>query len=268
MRCLPYGVPHPLTAHLMDDDVNAPIVARTAPWGLVATILFAVLIGGAYLMLQFAVLALLVWAGGPEAAKGGATHGLVRLRDYGDVLTFGLLVSAAGGGTLLLLIVRARRGLRVRDYLAWRRVPLWQFAFWIAILLLYIVAWETLARYLGHQQTPAFMETAYRTTHFLPLLWLAIIVVAPLFEELFFRGFLFAGIAASRLGVTGAVLLTAALWAGLHMQYKLYDMTSVFLLGLMFAIARHRSGSLWPSLSMHIFANLVATVETALKLMG
>jgi membrane protease YdiL (CAAX protease family) len=84
---------------------------------------------------------------------------------------------------------------------------------------------------------------------------------------LWFRGFLFAGIGATPLGVPGAILLTAGLWAALHMQYDLYDMSSVFLLGLLFGTARYRTGSLWPSLSMHMFANLVATVETAAKLM-
>lgn len=251
----------------MIDGTQSSATHQGQPWGPLATAGATLLIGVAYLALQYGVLALILWITGPDAGRIAAIHGIQALRDYGDVLTLGLLVSAIGAGSLLLWLTRARRGITLGQYLAWRRVSFGTIAFWLGLLLLYIVAWELLAHYLGHDQTAAFMRTAYRTTHLLPLLWLAVIVVAPTFEELWFRGFLFAGIARTRLGVAGAILLTAGLWAALHMQYDLYDMTSVFLLGLLFGAARHRTGSLWPSLSMHMFANLVATVETAAKLM-
>jgi membrane protease YdiL (CAAX protease family) len=252
--------------------MNEPSVesgpVRTGPWSLPATIGFALLVGALYMLLQFGVMVVLVGIGGHASGHAANAHGIGSLRNYGDVLTFGLLLSAVGAGALLLVIVRARRGLAVGDYLAWRRVSFQAIAFWIGMLVLYILAWEFLASFLGRNQIPGFMRAAYTSTSYIPLLWAAVIVFAPVFEELFFRGFLFAGIAASRLGAAGAVVLTAVLWAGLHMQYDLYDMTSVFLLGLLFGMARLRSGSLWPSLSMHMFANLVATVETAVKLMG
>jgi membrane protease YdiL (CAAX protease family) len=251
----------------MNDGPVEPQAVRVGPWGLPATIGFALLVGAVYMLLQFAVLVILVGIGGHPKGGAAGAHGMASLRNYGDVLTFGLLGSAIGAGTLLLLIVRARRGLAAGDYLAWRRISFPAIAFWLGTLVLYVLAWEFLASFFGREQIPGFMRSAYTSASFIPLLWIAIIFVAPLFEELFFRGFLFAGIAASRLGATGAVILTAGLWAGLHMQYDLYDMTSVFLLGLLFGMARLRSGSLWPSLSMHMLANLVATVETAAKLM-
>jgi len=40
-----------------------------------------------------------------------------------------------------------------------------------------------------------------------------------LFEELFFRGFLFRGLSSSFMGPVGAVLVTSALWALIHTQY-------------------------------------------------
>ena len=91
----------------------------------------------------------------------------------------------------------------------------------------------------------------------------ALLVAAPLFEETFFRGFLFRGFASSFLGVIGTVLVTAGLWALLHVQYDAYGIALVFALGLLLGIARARTGSLWVPIAMHSAANLVATIETA-----
>ena len=46
----------------------------------------------------------------------------------------------------------------------------------------------------------------------------------PVFEELFFRGFLLEGFRRTFLGTTGAVVLTSLLWAVIHTQYDLYYM--------------------------------------------
>ena len=57
----------------------------------------------------------------------------------------------------------------------------------------------------GRPDIPDFMVTAWHSAGFMPLLWIAVIIAAPLGEEILFRGFLFAGIAKSRLGGLGAM---------------------------------------------------------------
>ena len=108
------------------------------------------------------------------------------------------------------------------------------------------------------------METAYASADPLWVLWLALVVAAPIFEETFFRGFVFKGFAASPIGPGGAIAVTAALWAMMHTQYDAYGIATVFAIGVLLGVARWRTGSLWVPLAMHGVANVIATVEAAL----
>ncbi len=96
----------------------------------------------------------------------------------------------------------------------------------------------------------------------MPLLWIALIVAAPVFEEIFFRGFLFRGFLGSRLGSFGTIVVTSLLWTVIHIQYDLYDMASIFVIGLLLGLSRFRSRSLYVPIAMHAVNNLVAAIET------
>jgi membrane protease YdiL (CAAX protease family) len=89
---------------------------------------------------------------------------------------------------------------------------------------------------------------------------MATVVFAPLFEEVFFRGFLFEGFRYSKLGPAGAIFVTSIVWAGFHMQYGLFQIASIFVLGIILGVVRYRTNSLWPPLAMHVFNNLLAMV--------
>lgn len=80
------------------------------------------------------------------------------------------------------------------------------------------------------------------------------VIVAPLVEETFFRGFLFAAFR-RRYGWKKGALITAALFAIVHLN--LLAIPTLFLLGLALAFLYHRSGSLWPSMIMHAIWNAV-----------
>jgi uncharacterized protein len=111
---------------------------------------------------------------------------------------------------------------------------------------------------------PEFMREAYATAEPLWLFWIALVVAAPLFEEVFFRGFLFSGLESSALGPAGAIVVTGAVWAAIHFQYDAFDMTLILCLGLVLGVARLSTRSLLVPFVMHATMNLVATAETAL----
>jgi membrane protease YdiL (CAAX protease family) len=72
------------------------------------------------------------------------------------------------------------------------------------------------------------------------------------------------GLSSSRLGASGAVLLSALAWASIHGQYDWYGIVTIFALGLLLGAARVRTRSVVTPLVMHIAANLIATLEAAL----
>lgn len=84
---------------------------------------------------------------------------------------------------------------------------------------------------------------------------LVIGIGAPLSEELLFRGFLFSGLAKSRLGVAGTGVLTAVLWTALHFGYSMFGLIEVFAIGLYFSWLLVRTGSVWVTIFCHAVYN-------------
>jgi hypothetical protein len=90
--------------------------------------------------------------------------------------------------------------------------------------------------------------------------WLMLTVIgigAPLSEELLFRGFLFSGLAKSKLGLVGAGVLTSLLWTLLHLGYSIFGLIEVMSIGLYFAWLLARTGSLWVTMFCHAVYNTV-----------
>jgi membrane protease YdiL (CAAX protease family) len=87
------------------------------------------------------------------------------------------------------------------------------------------------------------------------LFLLAGVIVAPLVEELFFRGFVFSGLR-TRYGWSRAAVISSALFALFHLQPL--AIPPMFLLGYLFAFIYQRSRSLWPAILMHVLMNALA----------
>jgi membrane protease YdiL (CAAX protease family) len=86
-----------------------------------------------------------------------------------------------------------------------------------------------------------------------------ILVLAPLGEELLFRGVIFKLLATKSTAL--AILITAALFAGSHFQYSWLGMVLVFMDGLYYGLARAWSGSTLLTIAMHCAGNGVAVYQ-------
>ena len=87
------------------------------------------------------------------------------------------------------------------------------------------------------------------------------LVVAPLGEEILFRGFFLQGLT-RRWGFWPAAIVTSAVFALAHLLPYLY--VPVFIMGLAFAWLFWRTGSLWASIAAHATMNLTSLVVAAL----
>jgi uncharacterized protein len=168
---------------------------------------------------------------------------------------------------VVLAIRRARHP--VAEYLGLDRRPhLREVVFCLVSVTVLLVASDLLSWTIGHDLIPPFMVKVYEATRdagapAVLLLLIAAVVAAPIGEEIMFRGFLFRGWAASPLGIAATIMLTSAIWAGIHVQYDWYGVVQVFCLGLLFGWVRARSGSTLLTIMMHAVCNIAATVETA-----
>lgn len=88
-------------------------------------------------------------------------------------------------------------------------------------------------------------------------LWLAFVVVAvvaPFSEEVFFRGFAYAGLRRS-MGIVPGMLLSAALFGLFHVDPTVFVPTFIF--GIVLAWVYIQAGSIWPSMLAHALNNAV-----------
>ena len=106
---------------------------------------------------------------------------------------------------------------------------------------------------------PAFLEDALKSMTNGPL-WASLISVsifAPLFEEWLCRGLVLRGLL-SKMNPTGAICISAAFFAVLHMNP--WQAIPAFILGVLFGYVYYRTGSLKLTMLMHCVNNTMATI--------
>lgn len=95
------------------------------------------------------------------------------------------------------------------------------------------------------------------------LLFITMVVAAPVAEELFFRGFLLNGLRSGGKSTGAAVILVSLAFAAIHLHYDLYDMTTLFIMAIILAMVRIRTESIVPCIAMHALWNLVGYILLA-----
>jgi len=169
---------------------------------------------------------------------------------------------------LIWLVILLKKGSKLPEYLGLHPLK-WKTALGIlGISALFFLASDILTYILGRDIVPQFEIQICSTCGSPVLVVLGVVLVGPLFEEIYFRGFLFEGFRNSRLGNVGAGLLTTAAWACLHFQYDFYQVATVFAGGLVLALIRVKTGSLRGCILFHVLMNGWSTVETILFFHG
>lgn len=236
---------------------------KSKPWGFWATLGFSAIIFAVFCAIQLLVMIALT-----SLAK--IQHPELNLEVYAKSLSsngFYLAISEVVSGLicvpLTLLFTKLRKNISVKDYIGFRWPLKKEWVKWLLILGAFLLLSDAVTLLLHQPIVPPFMIDVYKTASFMPGFLFAIIVVAPVLEEVFIRGFLFQGIRYSRLGPIGAIGITSLFWAALHVQYDVYAVTTLFAFGLLLGIVRIKTNSIYLLMVMHSFVSLVATVETA-----
>jgi uncharacterized protein len=233
----------------------------TPTWGIWGTLLWSCVVGLLFVVLQTVVVVVGLFT---MDFKGGIEESLLKAAANGTLLSIATLLTMLAGPAAIVGAVKAKSGAVLPEYLALRSVPFATHARWLGTIVLFLLASELLAWAVGHQGAVEVMIEYYRSAKPVWLFWFAVVVGAALFEELLFRGFMFKGLRASRLGLTGAIVLPAILWALIHVQYPAYEMTQIFVFGLLLGVARERTGSVLVPIGMHALNNLISVVQLAL----
>ncbi|MCX7314819.1 MAG: CPBP family intramembrane metalloprotease [Alphaproteobacteria bacterium] len=235
-------------------DPNAP--SDAPPWGVPATIAWVL----------FAFLASTIVATVIFAAWQADRANLRELTYDGVVITVGALTSIPVQIAILAFAARLR-GWTPGQYLALSLPKRPEIVFAAGCTAALMIVFDLLMFVTGRELVPAFQVEAYQTARdagWLLGLLLAIVVIAPIGEEIAFRGFLFRGLVRPGYEKVAIVFISLA-WALLHIQYDWLGMAQIFTAGLVLGWFRWASGSTTLTIIMHMLINAEAMLETALR---
>jgi len=233
---------------------NNPTSAQ--PWGVPATIAW----------LLFAFLASVVVATAVFAAWQGERANMRPSTYDGLMITIGALASVPVQIAVLAVAARLRRWTPA-GYLALNVPRRSEIVFAVLCTIALMFVFDVLMFVSGRDLVPPFQVEAYQSAKdagWMLGLMLAIVVVAPVGEEIAFRGFLYRGLVRPGYEQLAIVVISLA-WALLHIQYDWLGMAQIFAAGLTLGWFRWASGSTTLTIIMHVLINFEAMLETAIK---
>ncbi len=170
--------------------------------------------------------------------------------------TLSALVSVLISSTLTALAIWLKRGASFEQYLAVRKAD------WRGIVpILVLGGFSGIALIWVRLPTAASALDASLLSQDLLVAYLSMLLLAgPIAEEALFRGFAISGFLTSRFASGLAVPLSSALWSLAHAEPAWINYGALFVYGCLLGVLRLWSGSILPSLSLHIAVNLGALV--------
>jgi membrane protease YdiL (CAAX protease family) len=166
--------------------------------------------------------------------------------------------------TLIIMIVMMKiKKLSFKETLAINKPVILDAIKYGILFLIWIAATEFLTYKLGLLETGQW--EAYSTPHII-LRALSICIVAPITEELVFRGLLFTRVK-GKFGVKAAIFIPAILFALLHL--KLGDDSSnenifvviTFIDAVYYAFVRYKTNSIYIPILLHAIGNSIGLIE-------
>lgn len=156
--------------------------------------------------------------------------------------------------------------------LSWREVGVKGFALkdwkliglYSAVLLAGAVIIVVLTSFIGNTWENSKTEAMQQNVTFFTVLiaFISAAVISPIYEEIFYRGFLYRWLR-TRMGLTGALLLSSLIFTIIHIPT--YNVMPVnFFSGILFALAYERTGSIWPPVLIHGLTNGFMVLLTSL----
>lgn len=131
----------------------------------------------------------------------------------------------------------------------------------IGFIAYLVLAWSVVALVIAlfpgfspdQVQDVGFNNLTDRTSYLLA--FATLVVIAPVAEELLFRGYLY-GKLRKYVPVYAAILMTSVLFAAVHMQWNVA--LNVFALSIVMCGLRELTGSIWAGILLHMAKNAVA----------
>ncbi len=192
---------------------------------------------------------------------------IMNLALNGDLISYATIASAIFGIGLIILFIKIHKGAGIREYLGLKAISGKTYLALLGIVILMVALTVVVEMVFNLSEDTDSTTNMLVTATYPALLWVAVVIFAPLFEEIFFRGFLLVGFKQTRMRAAGAVAVTAIGWAALHF-YGWFGIISILIMGIVFGIVRIKTKSLWSTIFMHSLWNFIALLMATLSVNG
>jgi len=255
---LPLARPHPAFAPALDQR------ARSKPLGVWATVGWSTLAFIGLYTVVIVQIAANVWAGTQ-----------VQLPWLVYAMPIGHIVVAA-----IVIVAIRTAGLPLREYLglvSLRHADVWRgigigAAAWLGMVILFAVT-ALIHNALGG--TPSDHSTLFKGVaedkwRFLISMYVLMIIAAPIAEELLFRGLMYRGLAESRLGAAGTIVITSIVFGLAHwLGFGWERVVVTGCVGALLGFLRWRTGGTSVPIVAHAATNFMgAMMLTVMVLMA
>ncbi len=243
-------------------DTRAPAFGHPEPWGYGATVVWTVV---AFVLSTIAAVLYSFWfLGYDQLLAMSALGDDLNVKFDGALIANVTILSAIVQIAVIAFAIQLRHW-PIADYLGLTLPPRSKIIPAMIALVVFIVAMEGTLMLLGQNTVPPFQIVSYRTAKaagwLLPL-FAAVVLFAPVSEEIVFRGFLYRGFVRKPGHEPYAIVVITLVWMAVHQQYDWIGMLQIFLIGLLLGWVRWSTGSIGLTMLMHMAANLIATIET------
>lgn len=192
-----------------------------------------------------------VFVGAAAEASGGEADspGVIRIAT--------LIQDAAFIGVALWLAAKVARP--AAHQFGLRRPALWPAVGWAVLGALgYLAFAGAYTALIAEPETQTTLDDlgARDSTATLILVGVMVIVLAPVVEEFFFRGFFYTALR-TRFGVLSAAAIDGLVFGGIHVVTGAEAVPLLAALGFAFCLVYERTGSLWPVIVLHALNNWI-----------
>lgn len=183
---------------------------------------------------------------------------------YAGTLT-GLTIAVILMAGVYFIALRPKRlswreaGVKAFSSKDWKLIGLYSVGLLIGAVIIVV-----LTSFIGNSWENSKTEAMQQNVTFFTVLiaFISAAVISPIYEEIFYRGFLYRWLR-TRMGLKGALLLSSLIFTIIHIPT--YNVMPVnFFSGILFALAYERTGSIWPPVLIHGLTNGFMVLLTSL----
>ena len=174
-----------------------------------------------------------------------------------NAITYVVIFLVVVSGPKLLKIKIKRPDFATNRLMTWRDIG-WAIIGFLGYLAMTVVVSYSLKKLFPSIDLEQTQDLGFTTVYGLErlLAFIMLVLVAPIVEELIFRGLLQTKLKKSKMPVWLVVLVVSFVFALAHGQLNVA--IDVFVLGIMLSVLREKTESIWSSVLVHIMKNFLA----------